>query len=320
MPGKIAVANIEWSDDYQGGDASGYYGGNGNEKFNFKPFHGNYRAYIPPTGGNFPSPQDLDDWTVFFVSRDPVKKRMVVVGWFEDATFLRAESRARPDAARLGATPEGGPYTFSLSSKAATLVPASARQKPVPKGYIHRSFAYLRGNGAPRDKDKVAKWLLRFRQDVLRTGFPIEADEERPRLGFCGDPARRREIELAAEKRVIEEMIGWECERLSDDKCGYDLRFWKENGEELHVEVKGTSLNVPRFFISQRELDYGRDLSKNDSRSKRNKNGDYRPQWKLAVVHNVDTTRDLRLFQYREIGKLFDLKPYAFQGTWKKPA
>lgn len=314
---KVAVANIEWSDDYEGSEASGYYGGNGNEKYNFRPHKGIYHAYVPPIGGRFPKPRDLDGWTVFFVSRHPIKNRMFVVGWYEDATFLQAESRARPDAARLGATPEGGPYTFSVSSKAATLVPAMARREAVPKGYIHRSFAYLRGNRAPREKDKVARWLLRFRKNMLRVAFRTEVDEESPRLGFCGDPARRRQIELAAEQRVIDEMVGWKCERLSDDKCGYDLRFLKD-GEELHVEVKGTSLDVARFFISQRELNYGRDLSKNDRRSRRNRNGHIRPLWRLAVVHNADTTRDLRFFRYSELEKYFDLKPYALEGTWKR--
>lgn len=317
---KVAVADIEWSDDYQGGDASGYYGGNGNEKYNFKPFRGTFRAYIPPTGKNFPRPSDLDGWTVFFVARHPVKKRMFVVGWYQDATFLPAESRSRPDARHLGSTPEGGDYTFSLSSKDATLVPALARRKPIPKGYIHRSFAYLRGNGARRDKEKVAKWLLRFRDKAVRGGFQTEPEEERPRLGFCGDPTRRREIELAAEQAVIDAMPGWEHDRLSDEKVGYDLRFWKKNGEEVHVEVKGTSLDLPHFFISQRELDYGLDLSKNDNRSRRNKHGNFRPLWKLAVVHNIDTSKDVQFFKYREIEKAFDLRPYALQGTWKKSA
>ena len=316
---KIAVANIEWSDDYQGCNAAGYYGGNGNEKFNFRKFKGIFRAYIPPVGENFPNPRDVLGWTVFFVSRHPVKKRMYVVGGYENATFLAAESRDRPDTDRLGPNPEGEAYTFSLSSKHATLVPATARREPIPKGYIHRSFFYARGNGARPNKAGTAKWLLAYRDKARKEGFEVEPAEERPRFGFCGDPKRRREIELLAEEAVTQAMQGWECERKSDEKCGYDLRFWKNCGEEVHVEVKGTSLDVPQFFISQRELDYGKDLSRNDRLARRNKAGRFRPLWKLAVVSGVDDVGVVQFFTYSQITASFDLKPYAHRGTWKKP-
>lgn len=61
--------------------------------------------------------------------------------------------------------------------------------------------------------------------------------------------------------------LGYTVKSRENEICGYDLHAVKE-GNELHVEVKGTTGSFPRFFISRNE--YNTSLMD--------------PNWRLAVV------------------------------------
>lgn len=89
--------------------------------------------------------------------------------------------------------------------------------------------------------------------------------------GF-GDAATNREVELAAEQVVRKhyEADGWEVTRVAHLKCGWDLTA-AQDGQELHVEVKGVSSSLPSVLLTRNEL----------------RKAETDPDWLLAVVTNA---------------------------------
>ena len=295
--------------------------GVGHEKYNFLPAaDGRYYAYTPPLGQqrSAPMPADPDDWLVFAVSKRPRTSGLFLVGWYEHATFVRGYA-VRPDASDLGRDSDGGHFSYTLSSPQAHAVPLPLRDRKVRGDHLKRSYAYLRGNDLVDPWRKaLARRLLSFRSeshDRLKVGH---LTEEAPRLAFCGSAARRKAIEEAAVKAVRSFYANWTCISRKAAKCGFDLLMTQEGtGDIHHVEVKGTSLDEPHFFITEKELSYARKLSANNRKGRLNSAGEVRPVWRLAMVHDVDRTRKVSIYSYAEMVSAFDLSPYAHHGTLK---
>lgn len=79
-----------------------------------------------------------------------------------------------------------------------------------------------------------------------------------PTLSFP-DQAHRKKVEKAAIKEATSylESMNYTVEDVSRENRGYDLLAErKQKPKELHVEVKGTSSNIPQFFISRKEKYY----------------------------------------------------------------
>ncbi|WP_231933732.1 MrcB family domain-containing protein [Micromonospora coxensis] len=62
------------------------------------------------------------------------------------------------------------------------------------------------------------------------------------RQGRLMDPIVRKLVEVHAEGMAKAELVadGWHVQEVGQYKRGYDLDCWRDNGRELHVEVKGT--------------------------------------------------------------------------------
>ena len=322
---RVIAINTGWSEDYRGGQVVGNFGylssGVGHERFNFLPDRkGRYYGYSPPLGESFspPKPKKTDDWLVFFVSKRPGKPGLYLVGWYEGANF-EGQYTPRPDAGKLGVDSDGQPFSYTVSANKVFPIPLSARNMKVSGSHLKRSFAYLRGNGDTEAwREKLAVELLAFRNQFLEQANEAESDAEEPELAFVRNAKRRKEIETAAVDAVIAHFSDWDCESKEAEKCGYDLLFTrKKSGEILHVEVKGTSLDSPAFFITENERAYGEYLSQNDSRARKSGQGNWRPLWKLAVVHDALGTPKPNIYNYAEMTRAFGLSPYAWRGTLK---
>lgn len=321
---RIAVINIGWSDDYRGAAVRGNFGylakGVGHEKFNFLPDQrGEFYAYTPPLGEQQspPMPNEADDWLIFAVSRRPGRSGLYLVGWYEGATFMRGYVN-RPDAAALGEDSDGGRFTYTLRASRAYPIPLALRDRSIRGDHVKRSYAYLRGNGARETwRAKLAKKLLAYRTEYLKRLVQAPA-EETPKLGFCGSPKRRKEIEEKAVEAVKAALPDWHCKTKEAEKCGYDLLCThKTTGDLLHVEVKGTSYDKPHFFMTINERDYARKTAPNDRKNRTSRDGKVRPLWRLAVVHDVDHAGVVTFYTHAEMTAAFDLSPYAFHATLK---
>ena len=98
--------------------------------------------------------------------------------------------------------------------------------------------------------------------------------------GF-GDPAKNRQVELAAEDVITKhyEHAGWTVTRVAHLKCGWDLTA-THGGAERHLEVKGVSSSMPSILLTRNELR----TAENDT------------TWRLAIVTTALTSPELHEF------------------------
>lgn len=75
------------------------------------------------------------------------------------------------------------------------------------------------------------------------------------------DPRQRTETsETAVEyvRQLLEEKYpGSQIQKMRPNNPGYDIRVLTENGEQFYIEVKGTRLDTPWFFLTETERRFG---------------------------------------------------------------
>ena len=101
---------------------------------------------------------------------------------------------------------------------------------------------------------------------------------------------------------MVHKPVNSECSRqnVTKQKLGFDFVFTKGR-KTRHVEVKGTSGAVARFFMTRNENAYREN----------------RP-WRFAIVTNaLDSNPKVRIYNNRQFNMAFNLDPYVFIG---KPA
>lgn len=296
MAARIAFAKTGWSKEYLGGDVSGRHahiaeGKKAEERFNFLPASdGKFYAYIPRIGRSSPpKPKETDDWLVIFVAARDGTGPLTVVGWYEHAIFER-KYQVRPDK---------GNY-YCVSSDSARPISVEKRKYEISSGHFKRTpIVYARGNG------KNDNW----RQELAALAEKIVANPEleidlKPKSGFP-DSAAQKAVEEAAIKKAMEYLKDkkYEVFDKQKDNCGYDLLAKrKRSPDELHVEVKGTSSQEMRFFITRNEKKY---MS--------------HPQWRLLVVTNALNKPEVSLLTANEVEACFQFNPRLWEAVLKKP-
>ena len=83
-------------------------------------------------------------------------------------------------------------------------------------------------------------------------------DGSDPLINF-GTAEQRKKVEIAAEEVATTYLDehDYMAVRRSDEKIGYDLQaIPKDGGQDLYVEVKGTSGSISRFFMTPNELSF----------------------------------------------------------------
>ncbi len=187
---RIAVIKTAWSEDYRGAEVIGNYGYvfPDHEKVNFLPDpEGNFLAYLPPTGGNGgtgydgapPRPKTADDWLVFAVAKKPFVGGLWVVGWYENATFMRCYEE-RPEYKHgepwFGRGEDGGKITYTVRAPNAVAIDGPNRTMCFAGDRLKRHIAYLRGNG------EQEAWRAELAQALLgyRNAYLAEAADEIP--------------------------------------------------------------------------------------------------------------------------------------------
>ena len=116
--------------------------------------------------------------------------------------------------------------------------------------------------------------------------------------GGFPDSKTRKEIEAAAICFVWQhlESLGFIVEDRQPENQGYDLYATRAE-EVLLVEVKGTDLVVPRFYLSRNEWNVGR----------------REVDWRLFVVANARTDPQLHTYLAMEVETAFSMEPLAWE-------
>lgn len=120
--------------------------------------------------------------------------------------------------------------------------------------------------------------------------------------GGFSDVETRREIEVAAVEFVTRELKsqGFEVHDRQRENRGYDL-LAISGDQELLVEVKGTDLRTPRFFLTRNEW----------------KCGQSNANWRLYVVCEARNRPTIHTFTSGQVEGEFCLDPLAWECTEK---
>ena len=288
------------------------------EAFNFEPAtDGAYYCYVPPQGGEFaPKNDDSTGWTVVCLAKYPDLPGMHVVGWYEDATLLGDWSIVPKSRPYLSVTNEDPDYEwyYCIASKTAYLVPPEHRLDPFSHPAIGMAkYSYLVG---PNLKERTQNQIevldnlgskladlhsVAIKNPTEETAPDLEATPGDPTRSY-GTPEHRKKVEKAGEKAVIKyyKAKGYSHTDVTKKNFGYDFIF--TNGKnEHHVEVKGSSNNDGRFFMTRNEDSYRE-----------------HPQWRFALVSNALTPSPIvEVLSNKNFNAKFKLAPLVYQGRRK---
>lgn len=303
---RIAFVKTGWALDYEGDEVVGRHAHIGeyneaHERFNFKKApDGRFYGYIPPMGKkeSCPKPKDTEGWLLIFVAARDGDGPLTVVGWYENASFTR-EYLDRPEYSfgDFELDVHENRYSYCLSADKATLIPLHLRTKVCDSAHWRRSpIIYVAGNGA---NDAWREEFAEMAKGIVNT--PLVDDTTTPKLVFP-DAEHRKAVEIAAIDLAKKK---FEAEyRITDrqkDNCGYDLLLvHREHGEEIHLEVKGTSGALMRFFMSRNEQKYIT-----------------HPSWRLYMVTNALEAPEGVMMDLDQVTEAFDLLPFAWEGVAK---
>ena len=117
-------------------------------------------------------------------------------------------------------------------------------------------------------------------------------------LAGFGTPEHRKKVEKAVEKHYKSK--GFSCKNVTSQNLGFDFVLSKGR-KRRHVEVKGISESVARFFMTRNENAYRQNQA-----------------WRFAIVTNaLESNPKVRIYNNRQFTLAFNLDPYVFIG---KPA
>lgn len=314
---KVAVIKVGWCEFYNGDIVKGEHKNirthaEGHERYNFKPgSDGSYYGYTPPISDKYPpSPLEKDGWLLFILAKKPGEAGLYLVGWYENASFAD-DYLPRPEYKSAQPTLEkdahGQPFTYIVTAPVATRIPVAARRFRFDGSHMRRApIYYLRGNDAKDDwRETLVRALIAAKRDFQASN---DADVATPpaKGGICGDPVRRKEVEEAAIAAVKSHYSkDYACVDRQNDCCGFDLLFTHlQTGQEVHVEVKGTSGTRPHFFMSANEYAYAQSW----------------PEWRLAMVTSALDEPQLELMTYGQAKRRFHWEPFAWHEIEKPDA
>jgi hypothetical protein len=309
MHNKIAFAKTAWSELYEGGPVYGRHGyigkyEEGHERYNFLPTpDGSYCGYLPPIGKTWavPKPQERDGWLLIFVAAREGRGHLTVVGWYEDATFEQ-EYLSRPEYEtnrQFETDVNGDEFVYCVSARIAHRIPVDERTVTICGEHFRRS-SILYARGGLRSES----WRQRLAEEaesIVQAFIPSKSPERSSAPGATppiSTPKHRSAVDIAAIKRAKQylKQRGYKVIDRQSDKCGCDLLAKRsQTPSELHIEVKGTSLDLARFYLTKNEMSYLNN-----------------PKWRLALVTKALKSPTLRLLDEKQVRAEFTFEAVAW--------
>lgn len=311
MRKRIAFVKTGWSDSYQGDPVVGRHAHiseyeEAHERFNFlRAKDGRLYGYLPPIGSNHrpPQPKERENWLVIFVAARNGNGPLTVVGWYDNAVFER-DYTDRPEyqsANDFETDVQGNNYIYCVSSDNGNLIPVSSRNITVSGDHFKRTpIVYARGNGPD---DGWRQELAKLAEEIVKSGT-TNLPSGNSSLIFPDQEHRDKVEKVSIEEaiRFLEsKKYKYKVTDRQKDNCGYDLLAKRERPpEELHVEVKGTSNETMRFFMSRNEKQYMPN-----------------PKWRLLIVTDVLNVPRASLMTEKQVMEVFEFNPFAWEAIHK---
>ncbi|MBM1020220.1 hypothetical protein EIC82_03845 [Enterobacter sp. A11] len=191
---RIAFIKCGWAEYYQGDRVRGRHGyiqdREAHEKYNFvqntELDTEQYQIYVPPIAGGKKAPMaslaerdKSEGWLLVFVAAEEGNKRLKIVGWYDNASFL-GEYRLRTvfpvEGEQETPTDKGLAFSYCITAPKAVWVPPDERTDDaiIPGRHLgSTSVAYINGNGRSVKRDV---WRRALRDKAIAF---IEAFEEK---------------------------------------------------------------------------------------------------------------------------------------------
>lgn len=203
-------------------------------------------------------------------------------------------------------------YCLKTNKKNAHLIKSSFRPLYTVKGeaakHLGRICTYLEGQKSVLERKHRIK-LMAFVKNVVEyddTNAMKKIEISDKALNdFCPPSTEvKKEIEDEAIRRATEyyNKRGFNVDSVERENLGWDLTVThKKTGEELYVEVKGTSRPYYHFFLSRNEY---------------NKRKEYRKKWVLFLVKDIGrkTHPPCTILKASEVKNT--LTPFAYEGEY----
>jgi hypothetical protein len=327
---KIIAVKVGWCETYNGDVPRGAHGyltdGNvGHETFNFKKYNNQYYGYIPPKA--VIEKDDKKGWLVAMFALKDGKGPLCLVGWYENAT-ITSNPTIRPEYSKVRDFPldtNNEKFEYHFKSKIAICLPIDGRDffpnlKLSKPRLGTAKVVYLRGHNqtlrATKNNSKSNEWrehLAALVEQYIHDYEPYKEIENKlipPESKSSHnivppDEKKKKAIEKSAinKARIMLKEKGFNIinSREHERGIGYDLQaICRETGgryKEWHVEVKGTSLDRGRFFMTRNEYD----TAESDT------------DWRLILVEKALKPKPrVRCFTWIEAKKLFDIEPLSW--------
>lgn len=307
---RIMFAKVAWAREYRGAPDDRLIArhayvqehDDGHERFNFMPGpDGRVYGYLVPQRNAAPAPSNPNGWLIIFVARLNGEGDFVPVGWYKNAR-IRDGYRHRPEYPNfpLDVTGERYSYVVEVDSAAdAYCIPAPRRSKvrvPSVPRFVNARFLYARGHGQSHtwreEYASVAGQILDTFAEPSTAGVPADSTY----------PVADLEVAEAAIQAVFallhrDPLVRHVADRQLEN-CGYDLLAHLRNGDEWHIEVKGTRSPRARFFMSRNEYAYRND-----------------PRWRLAMVTSAVDGPVVELLTLQQVEQKFRIQPFTWEGV-----
>lgn len=136
-------------------------------------------------------------------------------------------------------------------------------------------------------------------------GYADALADALPRVGRgtgFGSAESNAEVERAAVKRACDELQagGWAVQSVERDRIGYDLLCTRTDGEERHVEVKGSRGPSLGFIITEGEVRRAKD------------DPDF---WLYLVTSALDAEAQVHRYSAHELLETFTFVPLAYRAV-----
>lgn len=219
-----------------------------------------------------------------------------------DVKALAVKTELNPDAPEIIIVGKG-----KIKEKNAKLFYASKKTVPLfikQKVNQWKFFGNYKAENYFEDLETIRKYMEHRKIDEIAGILFLKSMDEfeiEPKKNFRNNPAKKKEVELKAIKIVSEfyKNKGFLIIDRQKENLGYDLLV-KKRKNMYKIEVKGTSKDEQRFFLSRNERKRSID-----------------PHWRLAIVKNALNSPKLEIFTPEEMEEKFNFSAMSWECTLK---
>lgn len=252
--------------DITGGGANIKKNKSGGEMWNFRTDGGRVYGYVMTVNHSgidlkkiFPKidlsvNQEVAGIDIVFIASHPTHGQ-VIVGWYTNATVFHKQYRERRGGQNKGDW-DKIEYLSECEAENAFLIPEKSRSFSIPRGKNRPGQSNVWYGSGDDSRKEIVKDIRAYINEYKQNHI-VEKNAQLTKTNKkFAKPNKERILQIEAsavtETRKYFEGLGYHCESVERDYCGWDL-ILKKGSVELLAEVKGHAGNVVQFEMTPNE-------------------------------------------------------------------